>query len=193
MVVAITVVITVSKNKEQAQGGQLRVFFAVWLDADTLTAVEAVQSRLLDISGGRLIVPETIHLTLSFVGDIMPERLDELVAIGNQIRLPPFQFCINKISCSETSRVAWASSKQVPEALMNLQSTLDSLVVKAGFPLDLRPFRPHITLLRNLPHPFTTMSTQDFIWPITAFSLVEARKNSGGAPYKILQVWPLHG
>ena len=76
---------------------------------------------------------------------------------------------------------------------MNLQSTLDSLVVKAGFPLDLRPFRPHITLVRNLPQPFTTMSTQDFIWPITAFSLVETRKNSGGAPYEILQVWPLLG
>ena len=171
----------------------MKVFFAIWLDADTLTAVEAVQSRLLDVSGGRPIVPETIHLTLSFVGDIMPEQLAELVAIGNQIRQAPFQFCINKISCSETSKVAWASSKQSCEALMNLQSTLDSLVVKAGFPLDLRPFRPHITLVRHLPQPFTTMSTQDFIWPINAFSLVEARKNKSGAPYEILHVWPLHG
>ena len=171
----------------------MRVFFAVWLDADTLTAIEAVQTRLFELTGGRPMVPETIHLTLSFVGEIAPDRLAELITIGNKIRQRSFQFHINKISCFEKSRVAWASSKQVPEALLKLQSTIDSQVVKAGFPLDIRPFRPHITLIRNLPAPFETMSTQEFTWPITAFSLVQAHQNTGGAPYEILHVWPLTG
>ncbi len=173
----------------------MRLFFAVWLDVDTLTAVEGVQERLLAISAGRPMVPETMHLTLSFVGDIdeaqSADRLADLVRIGEQIQLPAFLFHINKISCFEKSKVAWAGTKNVPGELIALQSAIDGMVGQAGFPRDPRPFRPHITLIRNLPAPLEMMSTQDIIWPISAFSLVKVNQSGVGLPYEILHVWPL--
>lgn len=171
----------------------MRVFFAVWLDADTLTAIEGVQQRLLAISGGRAMVPETMHLTLSFVGDTSPDRLNDLMAIGAKIHQSAFHFLINKVSYFEKSKVAWAGTKHVPSELTKLQGAIHGLVAKAGFPVDPRPFRPHITLIRNLPQMFDMMSTQDIIWPITAFSLVKVNQSGNGAPYEILQVWPLTG
>ena len=171
----------------------MKVFFAIWIDPATLTAIEGVQERLVAISAGRPMVPETMHVTLSYVGEVTTAQLDDLMAIGNQIRQKPFRFNINKISCFEASKVAWAGSKQVPDEMIALQSTMDRLVAKAGFPRDPRPFRPHITLIRNLPEPFQMMSTQDIIWPITAFSLVRINQSGVGVPYSILQVWPLTG
>ena len=139
------------------------------------------------------MVPETLHLTLSYVGDIAEDRLADLVTIGDKIHQKPFRFLINKIAYFEKSRVAWAGSKDVPDELMELQATIEGEVIHAKFPLDPRPFRPHITLIRNLPEPLNMMSTQEIMWPISAFSLVKVNQSGVGVPYEILHVWPLIG
>lgn len=171
----------------------MKVFFAIWLDTYTLTAIESILKRLHATTGGRPMVPEAMHLTLSYVGEVAPERITELIEIGNQVHKNAFQFTINKIACFENPRIAWAGSEQEPEELVLLQAEIDSLVAKAGFPLDPRPFRPHVTLIRNLPAPLATIAIQPLIWPVAAFSLVQTSDTASGLPYRVLHAWPLKG
>ncbi|HEX9390089.1 MAG TPA: RNA 2',3'-cyclic phosphodiesterase [Usitatibacteraceae bacterium] len=169
----------------------MKLFFAIWPDADTREQLHAMQTRLLPLTGGRGTVPATFHLTLCFLGEVASARLDELLAIGGAVKARAFDIRINKVSCFDSAKVGWAGSKLVAPALMNLQAAIQQGVSQAGFNVDPRPFRPHLTLVRHLPQSFETMSTQELQWPVSGFSLVVSRADAAGVRYELLKTWLL--
>ncbi len=170
----------------------MKLFFALWPDEETREHLEAMQQRLLPLTGGRATLPSTLHLTLCFLGEVPSARLDELLTIGGRIKAKAFDIPINKVGCFDSAKVAWAGSKAPSPALVNLQSAIQQGVSKAGFDVDPRPFRPHISLVRHLPKSFETMSTLEIPWAVSGFSLVVSRADASGVRYELLKTWPLN-
>jgi RNA 2',3'-cyclic 3'-phosphodiesterase len=127
----------------------LRLFFALWPDADTRTALDRTGKWLHRHWEGRRTRPETLHLTLVFLGTVDASRLDELRELAAQVRAEKFALNLDQAGCWRHNRVGWLGAGETPPALAILLADLESRLVSSLFRFDKRAFVPHITLLRK--------------------------------------------
>ena len=132
----------------------MRLFFALELPP----RVQAALGRLRpneESRDYRWAEPSLLHLTLAFLGEQPPERLPVLEQVGSAaasgsrpavLRLgTPGSFGGSRTA----PRVLWVGLEGDLEALSELHTRLDSALRQAEFPVEERPFRPHITLARR--------------------------------------------
>jgi 2'-5' RNA ligase len=140
----------------------IRAFFAVDLDAPAREAASAVAGALRASPGGehvRWVRPENLHVTLRFLGDIDPSRVDPLVdAVGGALAAQaPFEMALGAAGLFPNPRRPRVVALGVaPEAsLLALAETVEGGALAAGFETDARRFRPHLTLgrMRGREHP----------------------------------------
>jgi 2'-5' RNA ligase len=65
-----------------ADAGQSRVFFALWPDPAVRARLHAESLRLSRLLGGKPSQPDSLHLTLVFVGEVENARLADLAGRG---------------------------------------------------------------------------------------------------------------
>ena len=131
----------------------MRVFVAVGLGervaSELWKAIEPVRSGGYPI---RWLRPNGIHLTLKFLGEVDSGRelqianaLDEAAGRSQPFRLEIVEF--GGFPSLSFPRVVWAGCEMV-DTLGLLQRDIESRMKQLGFPLENRPFKPHITLGR---------------------------------------------
>lgn len=97
----------------------------------------------------RWVGPETFHITLQFLGEIM--KLDETVHALQAVKSLPvhLSFCgIGFFPNPKAPRILWAGI-QGDEHLQPLVSAISSALAPLGFPREPGPFSPHLTLARS--------------------------------------------
>ena len=132
----------------------IRSFIAIELPPAVKQAIQSFQDYLKPvIPGVRWVKPESIHLTLKFLGDVPEEKLH---GIGSQLgewvsnafpyTLKPGGFGAfpNKFR----PRVLWIGFSSVPEIHDLLVSQLEAGLVAHGFKKEKKPHRPHLTIAR---------------------------------------------
>ncbi len=185
-----------------ALGGQARVFFALWPDAALRLRLDEAAGRLHEVYGGRRIRPEKLHLTLLFVGAVPRGRLDELQAAAAAVRAPAFRAGFDQVECWRRNRIVFLGASQPPPQLYDLVADLERQVDLAGIGFDRRPYKAHITLLRNADcrrgapaDPQRTAARKNpappIVWAARDFVLVESGIDDAGARYRVLARWPL--
>lgn len=100
----------------------------------------------------RWVRPEGLHLTLKFLGEVAPARVEAVTgvvtqAVGRMGRLSVSLTDFGAFPSFPKARVLWAGLESEP-ALELLVDRLERGFVALGFPLEGRPFRPHVTLGR---------------------------------------------
>ncbi|NWL89903.1 RNA 2',3'-cyclic phosphodiesterase [Paenibacillus sp. 79R4] len=97
---------------------------------------------------------EDYHITVQFLGDTSPERLDELrsAAIRAVANIRPIH--MEALGCgtfgrADQPRVLWAGVHGELELLEQLQNNVIEENRKLGYIPEDRPYRPHITLARK--------------------------------------------
>lgn len=173
--------------------GAARLFFALWPDAGVRGALDRLGRNLRTACGGRQMRPDTIHLTLVFLGNVDLARKDALYAVAGKVRVPPFPMTLTIPGWWQHNRVAWAGPEITPEPLLSLVNQLQEGLRGEGFAFDDRPtYVPHVTLLRNarcegmeLP-PFAPL-----YWQAQDFVLVRSITREEGAAYEVIGRWPL--
>ncbi len=131
----------------------MRLFVALNLPDDVrraiLRATEPVRRLGLPV---KWVEAAGVHLTLKFLGEVAADRLSELAAGVERAagRARAFTLPISGFGAfpSEShARVVWLACEAVP-ALELLQHDVERELAALGFPLEGRPFRPHLTLGR---------------------------------------------
>ncbi|MCE5333850.1 MAG: RNA 2',3'-cyclic phosphodiesterase, partial [Desulfobacteraceae bacterium] len=135
-------------------GATIRCFIAVDLS-------EAVRKRLgglireLGESGAEVgwVRPESIHLTLKFLGNVAVELTEEMKPVLRRIGEEAIAFRIEPAGCGafpnvKQPRVVWVGLGGVNKHLAALQKAVESAMIPFGFAPEDRPFRPHLTLGR---------------------------------------------
>jgi len=95
--------------------------------------------------------PENYHLTLSFLGDVSVEILEDIdEELRNRlVEITPLSLQIMEISGFPYSRPkVIVAQVEKSELLVRLQKKVHNALVCAGFTTDRRRFSPHITLAR---------------------------------------------
>lgn len=173
------------------QTATARVFFALWPNAAIAAELARSGKILHDACGGRRTRKETIHLTLVFLGEVELARLDELVALAGEIRMPAFSLEITRWGCWPHNRVAWAGPQETPDELCQLVDELRRRLNCAGFRFDAKPFAPHVTLLRKADCRRVPLPDKSIAWPIRHFVLVRSATSDAGAAYEVIGKWAL--
>ncbi len=131
----------------------IRAFVALGL-ADALhEAMNTLQQQLRPrLAGIRFVRPEGIHLTLRFLGDTSPARLDELRPLLAEaaVACAPGEARVAEIGTFPergSPRVLWLGV-DVPPQVLELQRACERAARRLGFEPEARAFRPHLTLGR---------------------------------------------
>jgi len=97
--------------------------------------------------------PEKLHLTLKFLGEIKPARIDQLKAAAERAaaRVSPFPVKLAGTGAfppKGPARVLWLGVTDETGGLAALQRRLEDECAAEGFPREPRPYSPHLTLAR---------------------------------------------
>jgi 2'-5' RNA ligase len=97
----------------------------------------------------RLQPPESLHLTLVFLGDLPRRTLEDVDLAFSQVRAPRFELALAGMGLFRGAkpRVAYVGAAENP-ALRHLQAKVETAVRGAGVELPARRFVPHVTLAR---------------------------------------------
>jgi 2'-5' RNA ligase len=134
----------------------LRLFIAIELSPAVRHALGRVQLELkqqLPPKVVRWTHPEGIHLTLKFLGDTPPGKVNA-VAQGLLAAAGGFEPCELRVAgfgCfpnSRQARVLWVGVPDTPKPLAGLQRAIDLQMARLDFPREVRAFNPHMTLGR---------------------------------------------
>ncbi|HSC84116.1 MAG TPA: RNA 2',3'-cyclic phosphodiesterase [Pseudomonas sp.] len=161
----------------------LRLFFALPCPAPVRTRITHWRQGL-DLPG-KLVPPANLHLTLVFLGAQPVSRLGQLTTLAGQLEVPAFALHLDTLDCWHDGLLHLAPG-QAPDALLHLQNQLQQCLIEAGFTLEQRRYRPHLTLARHSDLPGTS-APASFTWTVEHFALYA----SSNEEYQTLQSWPL--
>ncbi|MGD2134844.1 MAG: RNA 2',3'-cyclic phosphodiesterase [Gemmatimonadales bacterium] len=131
----------------------MRLFVAVNLPQDVRHALwEAVAPLRTRSFPVRWVASEGLHVTLKFLGEVPAEREPQVIAgleraVGDT---RPFSLVLSGFGAFPSlrrPRVLWAGCESA-RPLELLQHGVEREMAELGFPLEGRPFRPHITIGR---------------------------------------------
>lgn len=167
------------------------MFFALWPDGRTRTALDQAAGKALRRCGGRRTRSETIHMTLVFLGDVPLSRLEQLREAVTGITLPAFSVLMNCLGWWKHNQILWAGTDAAPELLSELSGQLREKLAAAGFGFDSKAFVPHVTLLRKAHCPDREFPPLEAEWKVRDFVLVRSTTSAAGAAYEIVDRWEL--
>jgi 2'-5' RNA ligase len=177
-----------------ARPATARLFFALWPPAAVAQALGVLAADVARQAGGRATRPETIHLTLAFLGDVPLARQAELEAVARGVDATPFDLTIDRCGLWTHNRIFWAACGQPPAALGALAGTLAAALAAAGFLASATRgrFMPHVTLVRRVALPAPPLpACPPQAWPCQRFVLVRSMLTNAGSSYRVLAEFPL--
>jgi len=190
---------------------QLRSFIAIELPDEVKLRLTQLETELKrdEPPGVKWVSPESIHLTLKFLGNI---AIDMTVAITRAMEesvrgITPFRLRVRGLGVFpglKRAQVAWVGINGEVDRLSQLQRQLDSNLTPLGFTPESRAFTPHLTLARfsNRASPDERQRLARLIAShefeagdikVAAISLMKSQLTRGGAIYSRISSARLEG
>jgi 2'-5' RNA ligase len=181
----------------ESQGRTRRLFFALWPDEIMRQAMAHATRKAARASGGRPVPPANLHVTLAFLGSVPEERLPELAEIAQHAAgsrgcgASSLELVFDHLDYWHGAQLLCASPAEAPLPMIALARTLQDLLAKRGFTPDLKPFRPHVTVVRKVSSASRSASMHPVTWCFTELALVESRTLPEGALYSVVETFSL--
>ncbi len=176
----------------------LRVFFGIEVDESARDAAVEIVGALRASPGGEAVSwvrPESLHVTLRFLGEIEADRIPELVrrVSPETAVLASFRIRLGGVRPFPSARrpVAIVLDVAPVEPLEELAEAVERGVVAAGFAPESRPFRAHLTLgrvrTRRFPSAGSAMTPGSAAWDVSGAVLFRSELGRSGARYNPLE------
>lgn len=130
----------------------MRLFLAVGFDTEIRDALcEAIRRLRACCESGRFTERENLHLTLVFLGEVPAGRVGFVKEAMEQARIPAFMLCIGGVGFFRRpgGDICWAGVER-SGALAAAYGELCGKLAEKGFGVEKRPYRPHLTLGREI-------------------------------------------
>ena len=132
----------------------LRTFLAIDLPSSLQTAIgQNIRTVKRELPGLSWSKPENLHINLKFLGETTESQVDQVRhAVEPAIsHVPAFELELKGFGVfpdHRSPRVLWIGLGGALDSLATLAGCVAQAVVPLGFPLEDRPFRPHLTVAR---------------------------------------------
>jgi len=132
----------------------MRAFIAIGLPKEIKKSLADLQENL-KTSGSdvKWVLPENIHLTLKFLGEIDDEEINQINPVLDDIAKDKKAFSISLSSLGafpkiSSPRVIWVGIKDGENQVQEIAQGLEQRLAKIGIPRETREFSTHITIGR---------------------------------------------
>ena len=132
----------------------IRAFIAVEINDVIRAGLTDIQNSLKEANGHvSWVLPQNIHCTLVFLGDIFQPVVGSVSdALSQAVTgVKPFEIEIQGLGffgSTRSPRIIWAGVVGQTDALIALQCKISAAVLQTGLKPDLKPFNPHLTIGR---------------------------------------------
>ncbi|MBI5051348.1 RNA 2',3'-cyclic phosphodiesterase [Candidatus Micrarchaeota archaeon] len=123
-----------------------RCFIAIELSEKAKKKVYAAARTLERLEGVRLVDPENLHLTLKFLGEVGPDKIESAIQLLGKIKRNKFKVTLTKVGAfpnKEYIRVVWIGC--VSNELEGLGKQVNDALSKLFKP---ESFAAHLTIAR---------------------------------------------
>ena len=129
----------------------MRLFVALDLDQAVRDRVQHfIESIRLLVPDGRWVRPESMHVTLKFIGATTASQCEQIKSALANIRSAPLNISLSGfgfVPDSQKPSVFWIAIEPADE-LATLARAVDEALLPLGIAGEKAPFRPHLTLAR---------------------------------------------
>lgn len=132
----------------------MRCFIAIELPDSVHDHLAVLQSRMAHLGRAvRWTRPQSIHLTLKFLGEVPDPQIPEICAAARRVadEFPVFDLEVAGVGCFPPRgpvRIVWAGVHQPPPPLLECQKKCEAACADLGFAPENRPYSPHLTIGR---------------------------------------------
>jgi RNA 2',3'-cyclic 3'-phosphodiesterase len=157
-------------------------------------------------SGGRPVRADNLHVTLAFLGSVPERRLPELAATaraaaqtmrsefsGAGFAAVPLELTFRRLEHWRAAELLCALPDEPEPRTAALARGLQQLLTRSGFAPDLKPFRPHVTVVRKVVRSGPLGKMHPVLWRFTELTLIESRTLPQGALYSVVESHALCG
>jgi len=171
----------------------IRAFVAVVPSDEILNAMEKYLSRLRPLADFKWVNRSQLHITLRFLGEILPKVFDDIKTKLENIRAAPFNISIDHSGAFPNfsrAKVLWISGETGSEELKQLAAQTEQIAVSCGLAPESRKFSPHLTIARarvdgNVPEELiqAMKDTPVLSWQCKNFVLMKSQLTPKGPIY----------
>ena len=133
----------------------IRSFIAIELPEEVKSGILELRNEFnkAGCTSIKWVAPQSIHLTLKFLGDVQLKKIDEIKKALEKATqgIAPFQLNTGELGAFPNlrkPRIFWLGLTGDLKLLLTLQQGVDKALIALGFPKEDRPFSPHITIAR---------------------------------------------
>jgi len=133
----------------------IRCFIALELSEELKTQICNIQKSFSKLAHGyvKWVAPQSVHLTLKFLGDIQVQTIDRIVSVlsGVAAKTTPFSLGTTNLGVFPNFNrpaVLWIGIDGDIRSLLSLHAGIDTQLEPLGFHKEKRVFSPHLTLAR---------------------------------------------
>ena len=195
----------------------LRIFIALDIDDAIRTRISSFLDGVRNFApDAGWVRPESLHVTLKFIGEKPAESVEEIKHALSRIRATPFELSFRGYGFFPTpkaARVFWVGI-EADAQLTKLATTIEDATATLGIPEEDHAFSPHLTLARRrggsgaprrdksdaanraferLQQKLAAMPAPDFgIMTAREFFLYQSQLSRSGTRYTKLERFALH-
>jgi RNA 2',3'-cyclic 3'-phosphodiesterase len=130
----------------------MRIFIGIDLDPEVRARIERFLEGVEGFApDARWMRPESLHITLKFIGEQPPERVEAITERLWRVEGSAFEIRAGGhgfFPTAKAPRVFWIGIHAGPQ-LAELAEIIDVATAELGIPREDRPYSPHLTLARS--------------------------------------------
>ena len=176
------------------KGLTMRLFFALQLNEEARESADTMAYTAKASLSGKYTRKDDYHVTIAYVGEIDPSRLEELKEIGAQCAktAPAAEITLSGSGLFKKN-ILYCGIKG-GEIYKDLSETLKDRLDEARFPFDPKPYRAHVTIAHEIhPDEFPLPEPDEVTFPVKALTLFESTRVKNVLRYLPVAVFPLTG
>ncbi len=130
----------------------MRIFIALDIDDEIRSRITRFVDGVREFApDARWVRPESMHITLKFVGEKPAKAVEEITKALNQVHGPAMDIAFRGYGffpAPRSARVFWVGIEAGAE-LAKLAAAVDEAMANLKIPKEDHPFSPHLTLARR--------------------------------------------
>ncbi len=141
-----------ANDQRRTTNDPMRIFIALDIDDAIRQRIQRFMEGVIGFApDARWVRPESLHVTLKFIGEKPMETAEEIKRALSGIRSDSFELRFRGYGffpTAKAARVFWVGIESGPQ-LASLANAVDAATSALGIPKEDHPFAPHLTLARG--------------------------------------------
>lgn len=133
---------------------------------------------------------DNLHVTLAFLGNVQEDQLPALRTVASAFAWPEADLVFDRLAWWPKARLLCLEASVLPPTLIAAVDAFHEELRRAGFKVERRPFRAHITVARNVaawPQDAPARPIPPFQWALQGVALVASTPTPGGSVYQVVE------